>query len=203
MRRRWGVVIATLLLTASPSLQARPVTPRIALAPGDPAPLLRGISVESGEVVYVDWGATRLTLVNFWATWCVPCRDELPALQELFTRFKGEGLAIIGVTDQTVPNIEILSFTSMLGVRYPIVRIRSSISAEWGGVSALPASFLIGQDGKVVRRYVGATAEQVAGLVADVEAQIAGRPLAPMVVPPAPRVSTFENPTAAVPEKAP
>lgn len=158
-------------------------TTGIALAPGDKAPALIGVDLDGGKGRALDWQAQRFTLVNFWATWCVPCQQEMPALQQLHERYRAQGLQLVGVHWQEIANTEIKLFVDTWGVTYSILRASPKTSKEWGGISALPASFLIDRKGTILRRYVGATPEQTAGLVADMEAVMAGRPLPPMVIP--------------------
>lgn len=179
---RFAVAAALLGALLAIPAAARP-RPGIALAPGDEAPLLRGRDLESGESTAVDWSVNRLTLVNFWATWCVPCQQEMPELNALWLARKGEGLAVIGVNHQEVPAVEVQSFVHTFGASYPILLAKKTLGAEWGGIGALPTSFLIDPRGKILRRYVGATPEQIEGLAADVAAVLAGESMAPLVVP--------------------
>jgi hypothetical protein len=75
-------------------------------------------------------------------------------------------------------------------VDYPIVKPDERWLNDWGGISAMPLTFMIDGDGKVMRRYLGATEEQIAGLIYDVEAALDGRELGPIVTPEVPNVST-------------
>jgi thiol-disulfide isomerase/thioredoxin len=154
-----------------------------ALAPGEDAPRLHGLLQPANRYREVDWSKNKLTLVNFWATWCVPCKDEMPRLQKLHDGRSAEGLEIIGVYDPSVTVEQMLRYVEPFGVTYTLLEPNKSVNRDWGGISALPTSFLVDQRGKVLRRYVGALPEQTDGLIADVEAALAGRPLPPMVMP--------------------
>ena len=87
-------VVALLALLLS--LAASRADAQLALAPGDPAPTLAAVTIE-GEAFRADWTASALTVVNFWATWCEPCREEMPALQKLSEAHASEGLSVVGV----------------------------------------------------------------------------------------------------------
>ncbi len=152
----------------------------LAMAPGDQAPEVRGDTAQ-GERKVVDFAAKPFTLLNFWATWCEPCKDEMPVLEQLHqTR---EGLQVIGVMHDSVENEEMQEFLDALGVSYTVVRPLVRVTKAYGGVGALPTTILIDGEGRVVRRYVGATEKQIEGLVRDVDDAIAGSQLQEMVLP--------------------
>jgi len=161
----------------------------MALAPGDKAPDLRGFLVD-GSPLRSDYAKQKFTLINFWATWCEPCKAEMPALQQLYEAHADSGLAVIGVMNDNVSLDMMQSFAESLGVSYPVVQPRKDMGRRWRGTGVLPATFLIDDRGIVVRRYVGATAEQIQGLVDDVEAVLAGRPLGSQVIPETPATAT-------------
>jgi thiol-disulfide isomerase/thioredoxin len=183
MRRLVVLFVAAVAVSAAHAQVTLPlgrkITTRQALAPGDPAPALPPAA--SGDAtVAVGWSDHKATLVNFWAEWCVPCRDEMPALQALHDRRRKDGLEIVGVELGRRDDARSRKFVSDLGVKYPIVAADRNVGNEWG-IGILPTTFLIGRDGKIVRRYAGATPEQTRGLAVDVDAFLDGKPL-PMQV---------------------
>jgi thiol-disulfide isomerase/thioredoxin len=96
----------------------------------------------------------KVVLVNFWATWCPPCREEIPELIELSKRYKDK-LLIIGVSMDDAPAGEVRQFAKQIGITYPVVMGSGAIEAEYGGVPALPTSFVISPDGRVVQKHAG------------------------------------------------
>ncbi|HEV3481548.1 MAG TPA: TlpA disulfide reductase family protein [Candidatus Acidoferrales bacterium] len=96
----------------------------------------------------------KVVLVNFWATWCPPCREEIPELIELSERYKDK-LQIIGVSMDDAPASEVRQFAKQIGITYPVVMGSGAIEAEYGGVPALPTSFVISPDGRVVQKHAG------------------------------------------------
>jgi thiol-disulfide isomerase/thioredoxin len=96
----------------------------------------------------------KVVLVNFWATWCPPCREEIPELIELSKRYKDK-LQVIGVSMDDSPAGEVRQFAKQIGITYPVVMGSGAIEAEYGGVPALPTSFVISPDGRVVQKHAG------------------------------------------------
>jgi len=178
------VVLALIVLATSAAAAAN-----LALVRGDDAPGMRGKAPDGTRIV-VQYKPGTVTLLNFWATWCVPCRDEMPALQDLFQRRSKDGLQIVGIHAGYVSFEDLETFLDQIQIDYPIVLPDLRWLNAWGGISVMPMTFLVDGDGKILRRYIGATEEQIESLVFDVEAAIDGRELGPIIVPEEPAVST-------------
>ena len=97
----------------------------------------------------------KAVLLNFWATWCGPCKIEMPWFVELQNRYASQGLQIVGVAMDDASKEDIGKFAKEMGVNYPILIGKESVGDEYGGVPALPESFLIGRDGKIVDKIIG------------------------------------------------
>jgi thiol-disulfide isomerase/thioredoxin len=96
----------------------------------------------------------KVVIVNFWATWCPPCREEIPELVALQKKYKDQ-LQIIGVSmDEDATPAEVNGFAIKAGINYPVV-MGKDIAKEYGGVPALPTSFVVNKDGGVVQKHVG------------------------------------------------
>ena len=97
----------------------------------------------------------KAVLLNFWATWCQPCKIEMPWFAELQRQYAGEGLQVVGIAmdDASPENIE--KFAKDLGVNYPVLVGKEEVGTAYGGVQFLPATFYIGRDGKVVDKVFG------------------------------------------------
>ena len=96
----------------------------------------------------------RVVLLNFWATWCQECRTEMPMFQRLHREFAPQGLSVIGINArEETPAIQ--KYAKELGLNFPLVLdAKGEINAAYG-VIGLPATFLIGRDGRAVARAVG------------------------------------------------
>ena len=179
--RRLRLVVLVSALVAV-LFSSRPTFGQIALAPGDPAPRLSGVTFPVKTRYEADWSRNKLTLVNFWATWCEPCREEMPVLQKLFEDQVVRGFRVVGVFEPWEEN-QVGAYLEKLPVTYTIIRPNAIVDHNWGRINLKPTSFLIDQNGRILRRYVGASPEQIEGLVSDVEAVLDGRPLPTQVMP--------------------
>jgi thiol-disulfide isomerase/thioredoxin len=108
-----------------------------------------------GQIVSTAALKGKVVLVNFWATWCPPCREEIPQLVKLQAAYKDQ-LQIIGVSeDEDVPPEAVRNFARTMHVNYPIVIVSRELEKEFGGIPALPTSFVVNKDGGVVQKHVG------------------------------------------------
>jgi thiol-disulfide isomerase/thioredoxin len=107
-----------------------------------------------GKPVNKDNWAGKVVLVNFWATWCPPCREEIPELLQLKKEYK-DRLEIVGISEDDDPPESVLKFARQKGMMYPIVMATPELIESYGGVPALPTSFLIDTQGRVVQKHSG------------------------------------------------
>jgi cytochrome c biogenesis protein CcmG/thiol:disulfide interchange protein DsbE len=108
----------------------------------------------------------KVVLVNFWATWCPPCRVETPALVDLHANYADRGFTIAGITMDDEPQDAVPAFVSKYGISYPILTPTVQLSLI-DRVEALPTSILIDKSGRIARTYVGLVTE--IGLSDDIE----------------------------------
>jgi thiol-disulfide isomerase/thioredoxin len=97
----------------------------------------------------------KAVLLNFWATWCGPCKIEMPWFVDLQKEYGSQGLQIVGVAMDDASKEDIAKFAKDMGVNYPILIGKESVGDAYGGVPALPESFFIGRDGKIVDKIIG------------------------------------------------
>jgi len=96
----------------------------------------------------------KAVLLNFWATWCGPCKIEMPWFVELQNEYGPKGLQIVGVAMDDSGKDEIAKFAKDMGVNYPVLIGKEAVGDEYG-VPALPESFFISRDGKIVDKIIG------------------------------------------------
>lgn len=143
--------LAAMLLAAALSLSMP--TPARAMAVGELAPDFAQDDL-SGQPVSLSRLRGKLVLVNFWATWCAPCREEMPAFSAWQRKYRARGLRIVGISmDDEAPAVR--KFLAGRPVSYPVVIGDSALGERFGGVLGLPLSYLIDAQGRVVARYQG------------------------------------------------
>jgi thiol-disulfide isomerase/thioredoxin len=118
----------------------------------DPAPDFK-LTALDGKPITLATLQGKVVLLNFWATWCGPCRAEIPDLVALQERYKGR-LQIIGlnVDDEEA---DIQKYVEETGINYPVAMTSNDVRIQFGGIPALPTSFLLDTEGRVVQKHVG------------------------------------------------
>ena len=116
----------------------------------------------TGATVSFDAFRGKLVLVNFWATWCGPCKRELPALIELNKEYAARGVKILGVSSDRGANIidDVRAFVHDSGIPYQVVLSNDDLEEAFGNIRALPTSFLINEEGSIVQTFVGGREKQ-------------------------------------------
>jgi cytochrome c biogenesis protein CcmG/thiol:disulfide interchange protein DsbE len=121
---------------------------------GLPAPDFQLPSLDGSKVKLSDFRG-KAVLLNFWATWCPPCKVEMPWFADLQKQYGKDGLVILGVAmDDSAPD-KIAQFASEMGVNYPILLGTDQLSDDYGNVDSLPTIFYISRDGTIVDKMVG------------------------------------------------
>jgi cytochrome c biogenesis protein CcmG/thiol:disulfide interchange protein DsbE len=134
-----------------PSEAADPPVIRFASNP-EPAPQLV-VHELSGKITTMEQLRGKVVLVNFWATWCPPCRVEIPDFIKLQEKH-GDRLQIIGVSEDDDP-AQVQEFVKRMGINYPVVMATPELIAAYGGVAALPTTFVVDTEGRVVQKHLG------------------------------------------------
>ena len=151
-----GVVVYALFQNRVPFEKQKP-------AIGEPAPEASFVDLTGGTVRLSDFRG-KVVLLNFWASWCVSCRDEMPGFQKVFLAYRDKGFSLIAVaTSDPDP----LSLVKELGIVFPVVWSNKQVHRDYGNIFALPASFLIGKDGRIIKKVIGMYSET--DLRSDVE----------------------------------
>jgi len=96
----------------------------------------------------------KVVLLDFWATWCAPCKIEVPHLVALQKKYGPQGLQIVGISmdDDAAP---VRAFAQEFSINYPVVLGNTELARSYGGVLGLPVAFLIDRDGRIVKRLDG------------------------------------------------
>jgi peroxiredoxin len=141
-------LLAALVLLAS--LDGRAAQ---AMGIGDTAPDFARNDLQ-GRLYSLSGQRGKVVLLNFWATWCAPCREEMPAFSKWQRSYGARGLAIVGVSmDDDLVSVQ--QALAQRPVSYPVVMGDAKLGEQMGGVLGLPLSYLLDAEGRVVARYQG------------------------------------------------
>ena len=151
-------VVAALLLYGAVRWSHHPAAAGAAGAPR-PAPDFTLQSLDGRTVRLSDFRGKAVVL-NFWATWCAPCRVEMPWLVELSRRYRAQGVEVVGVSlDDPGQEQEVAKFARERNVDYTILLGSNAVGDAYGGARFLPQTFFIDRDGRIVKSTVGITTE--------------------------------------------
>ncbi len=192
MKLRTALVIATASILAAtlgmgcgetatdetPAAEERPsgtttMTDETGVGVGDVAP---GFTLEDldGNTVSLSDFAGKVVVVDLWATWCPPCKAEIPFLVSLDEEFGDQGLEIVGIgLDQGGPRV-LAPFVKDYGVDYTILVGTTEVARAYQA-SSIPTTVIIGRDGRVVARHVGYSTELGAEMKATIESLVLGQ----------------------------
>jgi len=146
--------VTAALLWLSLSISAAPQQPTIRFVRNpDPAPEFKLTTLESKPLSLAEYRG-KVILLNFWATWCGPCQAEIPDLVELQKRYKDQ-LQIIGLVVDDDDEAAIKKFMSDFGINYPVAQATDEIRIAYGGIPALPTSFVLDAQGRVLQKHEG------------------------------------------------
>jgi cytochrome c biogenesis protein CcmG/thiol:disulfide interchange protein DsbE len=116
--------------------------------PAAPAFELSRLEANGGKLSLADLKG-KPVVVNFWASWCIPCKDEAPALQKTFEKYRAQGLTVLGIDAQDFRQ-DARRFTKRFGVTYPVVYDGSGSTLGKWGVTGFPETFFVDRSGRLV-----------------------------------------------------
>ena len=140
MKRTTFVLLIAAAL-AAPALSAQ-------IVPNMPAPAF-SIKDMSGKTITLDGLKGKVVVLNFWATWCAPCRAEVPDFVSFYNENKAKGLEILGVSVDTNTAGQVPEFVQKNKVSYPVAMVTKIILRDYGPIDAIPTTFIIDKTGRV------------------------------------------------------
>jgi thiol-disulfide isomerase/thioredoxin len=97
----------------------------------------------------------KAVLLNFWATWCGPCKIEMPWLIEFQKQYQAQGFEIVGVAMEDTSKADIAAFVKEMGVTYTVMKGKEFVGDLYGGLAGLPSTYYIDRNGKVIGQHIG------------------------------------------------
>lgn len=122
------------------------------------------IDLDGNEISLSDFNR-KVLILNFWATWCPPCREEIPDFVEVYNEYESKDVQFIGVSNEDISTLK--SFVEDYDVSYPILIDDANIMGKWG-ISAIPTTFVFDKNGQIIFKNVGMmTGEQLKNIIED------------------------------------
>ena len=179
LRARWSTVLLWLVLAwAAPRLWPH-VGALLGVRAGDRARPEATVTLLDGRSLSLADLRGQVVLVNVWATWCAPCRVEMPLLEQTWQRHRAAGFVLLGASVDRGDPADVRAFLAERGISYPVAIVGADVIQALGGVMGYPTSILIGRDGRVQHRVMG--------------------PIGPVTLEPAIRRALAEAPPAEAP----
>lgn len=121
-----------------------------------PAPDFRAFDLAGNDTVgFREKYRGQVVLVNIWATWCAPCRDEMPSIEALYKDYAGRGFKVAAVSIDNGPTADVRAFVREYGLTFDILQDPTGRIQGLYQTTGVPESFLLDRDGKIVRRLIG------------------------------------------------
>lgn len=150
--KRWLIPFAALLLGLSGILYVQ--TQRSTVPSRFPAPDF-ALADLSGHTHRLSDYRGKIVFLNLWATWCPPCRDEMPSMERLYRRLANTNFAMLAISQDTDPNESVRPFVEQFGLSFPILVDREGNVPPKYGVTGYPETFIIDPNGSVIDHIVG------------------------------------------------
>ncbi|MFC1485164.1 TlpA family protein disulfide reductase [bacterium] len=115
----------------------------------------------NGEMFTLSSLKGKVIILDFWATWCPPCRKEIPGFVELQAQYKDQGLEIVGVSLDDRGWDVVKPFASEYNINYVLVVGDKDIAIKYGGITGIPTTFIIDRDGNIQKKHIGYVSKEV------------------------------------------
>jgi len=125
-----------------------------------PAPEFALMDINGNERKLSDY-KDKVVILDFFATWCPPCRDEIPHFIDLYTKYKDQGLEIIGVALDWNGKRVVPAFSEENGINYTVLLGDKKVPDLYGGIDAIPTTFILDKEGNIRKKYIGYKEKEV------------------------------------------
>ena len=115
----------------------------------------------NGKSVKLSSFRGKVIILDFWATWCPPCRAEIPSFKELYAAYHSKGLEVIGIALDQGGAADVARFAKANGINYTLVIGNQSVAQAYGGIRGIPTTFILDRQGRIVQTYVGGHSKKV------------------------------------------
>lgn len=125
------------------------------------APDFNLTTVVEGNKITLSALKGKVVIINFWATWCRPCRKEIPGFIKIYERYKTKEVEIIGISLDRMSGGDMASFIQQYNINYPVVFGDNKVTEDYGGIRAIPTTFIVDKKGTIRSKHIGYTSQEV------------------------------------------
>jgi cytochrome c biogenesis protein CcmG/thiol:disulfide interchange protein DsbE len=119
------------------------------------------LQTQNGKVIELSKLKGKVVLVNFWATWCPPCRAEIPDFIEVYNTYKSKGFEIVGIALDEDGWSKVAPYIEKIKMNYPVVLGSAKVVQQYGGIEAIPTTFIVDKNGYIVASQVGLLSKEL------------------------------------------
>jgi peroxiredoxin len=156
--REWTIAVGSVMALVFGTALAVKIRPQIDLIRvGSRAPAFRATDVATGRPVTLEQYRGRVVLLNLWATWCQPCRVEMPSLERLWRRLGNDGFRVAAVSIDDDADSVVAAYARQLGLSFAILHDPSAAIKQAYQATGVPESWIINRDGVIIKKVIGAS----------------------------------------------
>lgn len=157
MKKQWIIVGVIVALLAAGAVIGMRLAPEIfPVEVGSEAPDFRAVNIATGDTVHLASYRDKVVVLNIWATWCVPCRTEMPSIERLQALFSPDSFKVVAVSiDESGPDV-VRAFRDELGLTFDILHDQTRAIERVYQTTGVPETFVIDHRGRIVKKLIGA-----------------------------------------------
>ena len=153
MKKQWLIVGGVLVLLTAGAVLGLKLTPDLfPVEVGSRAPQFHAVALATGDTVTLDRYKGQVVLLNIWATWCEPCRVEMPSIERLYRQFGPQGLKVVAVSIDVADPAVVRRFQQEYGLTFEILQDRTRKIERIYQTTGVPETFVLSKDGIIVKK---------------------------------------------------